>query len=177
MLVRAIWLEPSRWPPWAASAALPASLLLFIGKPIRDRVARLSPTPSTLLSAALLGLTPQALLPAAAAGDWPAHRRRRSSCSARPLAPLRDDHECDVHHDLTLVIIGDPSTRSSTASSLPRPCSCQCHRHYDGARVAAHEIPQEASDFAILLAAGARGRALLLNLSSAIGGVLGPTRC
>ena len=40
--------------------------------------------------------------------------------------------------------------------------------------VAAHEIPQEAGDFAILLAAGhSRTRALVLNFSSAIGGVLG----
>ena len=40
--------------------------------------------------------------------------------------------------------------------------------------VAAHEIPQEAGDFAILLSAGySRSRALLLNLSSAGGGVLG----
>ena len=38
----------------------------------------------------------------------------------------------------------------------------------------AHEIPQEAGDFAILLAAGySRTRALVLNFSSAIGGVAG----
>ena len=38
----------------------------------------------------------------------------------------------------------------------------------------AHEIPQEAGDFAILLAAGkSRMQAVLLNLSSAIGGVIG----
>ena len=40
--------------------------------------------------------------------------------------------------------------------------------------VAAHEIPQEAGDFAILLAAGhSRSRAFLLNLASAAGGLLG----
>jgi zinc and cadmium transporter len=40
--------------------------------------------------------------------------------------------------------------------------------------IAAHEIPQEAGDFAILLAAGySRNRALLLNITSAAGGVLG----
>jgi zinc and cadmium transporter len=40
--------------------------------------------------------------------------------------------------------------------------------------VVAHEIPQEAGDFAVLLAAGqSRRRAVLLNVSSAFGGVLG----
>ena len=40
--------------------------------------------------------------------------------------------------------------------------------------VAAHEIPQEVGDFAILLAAGhSRSRALLLNLSSATAGLAG----
>jgi zinc and cadmium transporter len=40
--------------------------------------------------------------------------------------------------------------------------------------VVAHEIPQEAGDFAVLLAAGqTRRRAVLLNVSSALGGVLG----
>ena len=40
--------------------------------------------------------------------------------------------------------------------------------------VAAHEIPQEAGDFAILLAAGhSRARAFVLNLASAAGGLLG----
>jgi zinc and cadmium transporter len=40
--------------------------------------------------------------------------------------------------------------------------------------VLAHEIPQEAGDFAILLASGrSRGQALMLNLVSALGGLLG----
>jgi zinc and cadmium transporter len=40
--------------------------------------------------------------------------------------------------------------------------------------IVAHEIPQEAGDFAILLAAGySRLRAVSLNLASAAGGILG----
>ena len=40
----------------------------------------------------------------------------------------------------------------------------------------AHEIPQEAGDFGVLLAAGySRRRALLLNLSSGLGGLVGAT--
>jgi zinc and cadmium transporter len=42
--------------------------------------------------------------------------------------------------------------------------------------VAAHEIPQEVGDVAILLRAGySRGKALTLNVLSGIGGVLGAT--
>jgi zinc and cadmium transporter len=40
--------------------------------------------------------------------------------------------------------------------------------------VAAHEIPQEVGDFAILLKAGySRGRAFMLNVLSAVGGLIG----
>jgi zinc and cadmium transporter len=40
--------------------------------------------------------------------------------------------------------------------------------------IIAHEIPQEAGDFAILVAAGyTRSRAMILNLASAAGGLLG----
>jgi zinc and cadmium transporter len=40
--------------------------------------------------------------------------------------------------------------------------------------VAAHEIPQEVGDFAILLAAGySRGRAMLLNVVSGVSGIVG----
>jgi zinc and cadmium transporter len=40
--------------------------------------------------------------------------------------------------------------------------------------IAAHEIPQEAGDFAVLVAAGySRSQAMVLNIASAAGGILG----
>jgi len=66
-----------------------------------------------------------------------------------------------------------PCTRLSTASSSRQRRSLPLGIT-TALAVAAHEIPQEAGDFAILLAAGhSRGRALLLNLSSATGGIIG----
>ena len=61
----------------------------------------------------------------------------------------------------------DASTIAAALVSLPLGATTAL-------AVAAHEIPQEAGDFAILLAAGkSRLQAVLLNLSSAIGGVVG----
>ena len=78
-----------------------------------------------------------------------------------------DDHECDVHRStVTLVIVGDAVhtfvdgvvIAAAVLVSLPLGLTTAL-------AVAAHEIPQEAGDFAILLAAGhSRSRALLLNL-------------
>ena len=161
---------------------LTASLLLFVGKPIRDRVVPwlVSYAVGTLLGAALLGLTPQAL---ASLPPQPVFTSLLAGIMTffvlEKLVLWRhshDDHECDVHRStVTLVIVGDAVhtfvdgvvIAAAVLVSVPLGLTTAL-------AVAAHEIPQEAGDFAILLAAGhSRSRALLLNLSSAIGGVLG----
>jgi len=134
----------------------------------------------SLLGAALLGLLPEALAslsPRAAA----------SSLLAGVLAFFlveklvlwhhwHDDEECHVHRSTaTLLILGDAIhtfvdgvvIAAAVLVSLPLGVTT-------AVAIVAHEIPQEAGDFAILLAAGySRGRAVLLNLASAVGGVFG----
>lgn len=161
---------------------LTASILLLVSQPIRNRVVPwlVSYAVGTLLGAALLALTPEAL------SSLPPPRVFGSLLAGimtffvlEKLVLWRhshDDHECDVHRSaVTLVIVGDAVhtfvdgavIAAAVLASLPLGLTTAL-------AVAAHEIPQEAGDFAILLAAGhSRARALLLNLSSAIGGVLG----
>ena len=159
-----------------------ASVLLFVGRSVRDRVVPwlVSYAVGTLLGAALLGLTPEALdslAPPQALGAL-----LGGILTFFVLEKLviwrhsHDDHECDVHRStVTLVILGDAVhtfvdgvvVAAAVLVSVPLGITTAL-------AVAAHEIPQEAGDFAILLAAGySRSRALLLNLSSAAGGVLG----
>jgi len=92
----------------------------------------------------------------------------------------RHSHDHEEHHHVhrstaTLVLVGDAVhtfvdgavIAASALVSLPLAVTTTV-------AAAAHEIPQEAGDFAILLAAGySRGRALLLNLTSASAGVAG----
>jgi zinc and cadmium transporter len=147
---------------------LTASLLLLIDTPARSRIVPwlVSYAVGTLLGAALLGLVPQAL----------------GSLAPTPVFEklawrhCHDDHECEIHRaTVTLVIVGDMVhtfvdgvvIAAATLVSIPFGATTAL-------AVAAHEIPQEAGDFAILLAAGySRRRALVLNLTSAIGGVAG----
>src|SRR6185503_9453607 len=87
-----------------------------------------------------------------------------------------DDHECDVHRTAAALVIFGVAVHTfvdgvviaaATLVSIPLGTTTAL-------AVAAHEIPQEAGDFAILLAAGhSRARAFLLNLTSALGGILG----
>lgn len=87
-----------------------------------------------------------------------------------------DDQDCDVHKSTTtLVIVGDAVhtfvdgivIAAAALTSIPLGVSTAL-------ALIAHEIPQEAGDFGILLAAGyTRRRALVLNLTSALGGVAG----
>ena len=134
----------------------------------------------TLLGSALLGLVPQALEslpPTPALGTLLAGIITFFVLEKLVLwRHSHDDHECDVHQStVTLVILGDAVhtfvdgivIAAATLVSLPLGMTTAL-------AVAAHEIPQEAGDFAILLAAGhSRSRAFLLNLTSAAGGVLG----
>jgi len=91
---------------------------------------------------------------------------------------LRHCHtdECQVHGaTATLVLIGDAFHNfidgaiisAAVLSSVPLGINT-------AVAVAAHEIPQEVGDFAILLAAGySRGRAMLLNVVSGVSGIVG----
>jgi zinc and cadmium transporter len=161
---------------------LTASILLLVAPPIRNRVVPwlVSYAVGTLLGAALLALTPQALEklpPPPVFGSLLAGIMTFFVLEKLVLwRHSHDDHECDVHRStVTLVIVGDAVhtfvdgvlIAAAVLVSLPLGLTTAL-------AVAAHEIPQEAGDFAILLAAGhSRARALLLNLSSAIGGVIG----
>jgi zinc and cadmium transporter len=85
-------------------------------------------------------------------------------------------HDCEVHDGAVLpVLVGDAFhnfvdgavVAAAVITSVPLGIST-------AVAVAAHEIPQEVGDFAILLRSGcSRGRAFTLNLLSALGGVLG----
>ena len=166
----------------SAGGLITAALLLFVGQETRARVVPwlVSYAVGTLLGAALLGLVPQALesLP-------PTHALGTLLAGIITFFILEklvlwrhshDDHECDVHRStVTLVILGDAVhtfvdgivIAAATLVSMPLGMTTAL-------AVAAHEIPQEAGDFAILLAAGhSRSRAFLLNLTSAAGGMLG----
>jgi len=166
----------------SAGGLLLASVILFVHHDVRTRIVPwlVSYAVGTLLGAALLGLTPEAL---------------RSLEPSHALATLlggiltffileklvlwrhcHDDHECSVHPaTATLVIVGDAvhtfvdGVVIAAAVLISTPLGITT-----ALAIVAHEIPQEAGDFAILLSAGySRSKALLLNLTSAIGGILG----
>jgi zinc and cadmium transporter len=85
-------------------------------------------------------------------------------------------HDCEVHeHAASMVLIGDTFHNfvdgaligAAVLISVPLGISTAI-------AVAAHEIPQEVGDFAILLHSGyTRGRALLLNALSGLAGGVG----
>jgi zinc and cadmium transporter len=168
----------------SAGGLLVAALLLAFHQDVRTRVVPwlVSYAVGTLLGVSLLGLMPEALAslaPSTALGTLLAGIV--TFFILEKLVLWRHCHEaeeCHVHHGTaTLVIVGDA-----------------LHTFVDGVVIAAavlispglglttalaviaHEVPQEAGDFAVLLAAGyTRVRALLLNLTSAIGGLIGAT--
>ncbi len=168
----------------SAGGMVTAALLLFAPAATRARVVPwlVSYAVGTLLGAALLGLVPEALEslpPAQALGTLLAGIMTFFVLEKLVLwRHSHDDHECDVHKStVTLVIAGDAVhtfvdgivIAAATLVSIPLGATTAL-------AVAAHEIPQEAGDFAILLAAGhSRRRAFLLNLTSAAGGLLGAT--
>jgi zinc and cadmium transporter len=162
---------------------LTASTFLLLGDGIRVRLVPwlISYAVGTLLGAAALALLPQAL------GALEA-----TSALATLLAGVltffvleklvlwrhcHDEHECAVHTSsaASLVIVGDAFhtfvdgavIAAAVVTSLPLGVTTAL-------AVAAHEIPQEVGDVAILLRAGySRMRAFTLNLLSGLGGILG----
>ncbi|HJR59111.1 MAG TPA: ZIP family metal transporter [Vicinamibacterales bacterium] len=164
---------------------LAASGFLLLGHKLRSRLVpwAISYAVGTLLGVALLALLPEALdaLPASAAlGTLLAGVLTFFLLEKLVLwrhCHDADDHECEVHMSsaASLVIIGDAFhtfvdgaiIAAAVLTSIPLGITTAL-------AVAAHEIPQEVGDVAILLRAGySRARALTLNIMSAAGGVLG----
>ena len=162
---------------------LAASSFLLLGDGLRVRLipSAISYAVGTLLGAALLALLPQALEtipPSRALGTLLAGVLTFFLLEKFVLwRHCHDGHECEVHTSsaASLVIIGDAFhtfvdgavIAAAVVTSIPLGITTAL-------AVAAHEVPQEVGDVAILLRAGySRGRALSLNLMSAIGGVLG----
>jgi zinc and cadmium transporter len=157
-----------------------SSLLLFTDS-VRVRLVPwlVSYAVGALLGVALLALLPEALTllaPAAVFGTL--LTGILVFFVLEKLVLLRHCHtdECDVHAATApLVIIGDAFHNfidgaiicTAVLSSVPLGINTAL-------AVAAHEIPQEVGDIAILLAAGySRRRALLLNIASGASGIVG----
>ena len=159
-----------------------ASIFLLLGDRLRVKLVpwAISYAVGTLLGVALLALLPQALeqLPAAAAlGTLLGGVMFFFVLEKLVLwRHCHDEHECEVHSSAaSLVIIGDAFhtfvdgavIAAAVLTSVPLGITTAI-------AVAAHEIPQEVGDVAILLRAGySRRRAFMLNLLSGVGGILG----
>ena len=166
----------------SAGGLLVASSVLALAADGRARVIPylVSYAVGTLLGAALMGLLPEAL----------ATLSPRVAAAALLAGVLvffvveklvlwhhwHDDEACGVHKSTaTLLIAGDAVHTfvdgvvigAAVLVSVPLGVTTAM-------AIVAHEIPQEAGDFAILLAAGySRKRAILLNVTSAAGGIIG----
>ena len=159
-----------------------ASSFLLLGEKLRVRLVPwlISYAVGTLVGVALVALVPEAL------GELPA-RPAMLTMAAGILTffvlekaviwrHCHDDETCHVHNTAaSLVIVGDAFhtfvdgvvIAAAVVTSIPLGLTTAL-------AVAAHEIPQEVGDVAILLRAGySRLRAFTLNLLSGIGGILG----
>jgi zinc and cadmium transporter len=162
---------------------LTASSFLLLGDPLRVRLVPwlISYAVGTLLGVALLALLPEALSalpPSSALGALLAGVLSFFLLEKLVLwRHCHDSQECEVHTSsaASLVIVGDAFhtfvdgalIAAAVLTSIPLGITTAL-------AVAAHEIPQEVGDVAILLRAGySRSRAFTLNLVSATGGILG----
>ncbi len=160
-----------------------ASIFLLLGDAIRVRLVPwlISYAVGTLLGVALLALLPEALLtlpPSRALGTLLAGVLTFFLLEKMVLwRHCHDGQDCAVHTSsaASLVIIGDAFhtfvdgalIAAAVVTSIPLGATTAL-------AVAAHEIPQEVGDFAILLRAGySRRRAFTLNILSAAGGLVG----
>ena len=162
---------------------LVASLLLPLSSEFRNRIVPwlLSYAVGTLLGVALLALVPEALdqlAPASVLGALLAGILMLFVVEKLVLWRHCHTEDCDVHDaSATLILIGGALHNladgaviaASVLISIPLGISTAL-------AVAAHQIPQEVGDFAVLLNAGfSRRRARLLNAlsaSSAVGGAI-----
>ena len=162
---------------------LTASAFLLLGDGIRVRLVPwlISYAVGTLLGVSLLALLPQALAnlpPTSALGTLLGGVLVFFLLEKLVLwRHCHDSHECEVHTSsaASLVIIGDAFhtfvdgavIAAAVITSIPLGITTAL-------AVAAHEIPQEVGDVAILLRAGySRSRAFTVNILAAVGGVLG----
>ena len=167
----------------SAGGLLTASIFLLIGDALRVRLVPwlISYAVGTLLGVALLALLPEALEtlpPTAALGTLLGGVLAFFLLEKLVLwRHCHDAHDCELHTSsaASLVIIGDAFhtfvdgavIAAAVLTSVPLGVTTAL-------AVAAHEIPQEVGDVAILLRAGySRSRAFTLNLLSAAGGILG----
>ena len=132
-----------------------------------------------LLGVALLGLIPEAL------AELPPRQVLGSLLAGivvffmlEKLVLLRHCHtdQCQVHGAAAqMVIIGDAFHNFIDGAIIAAAVLTSVPLGINTAMaVAAHEIPQEVGDIAILLSAGySRGRALILNVASAAAGIAG----
>jgi zinc and cadmium transporter len=158
-------------------------VFLLLGDAIRVKLIPwlISYAVGTLLGVALLALLPEALLtlpPQVALGTLLSGVLVFFLLEKLVLwRHCHDGQECEVHTSsaASLVIIGDAFhtfvdgalIAAAVVTSVPLGATTAL-------AVAAHEIPQEVGDFAILLRAGySRSRAFTLNILSALGGLLG----
>jgi len=160
---------------------LVASALLLFNESVRTRLVPwlVSYAVGALLGASLLGLLPEAL------AELPPQQVLASLLAGiviffmlEKLVLLRHCHtdQCQVHGAAAqLVIIGDAFHNfidgaiiaAAVITSLPLGVNTAI-------AIAAHEIPQEVGDIAILLHSGySRKRALVLNIASAAAGLAG----
>jgi len=165
----------------SCGGVLVASSLLLFNDALRTRLVPwlVSYAVGALLGVALLALLPEAL------ASLPAPRVFGTLLGGilvffvlEKLVMLRHCHtdECEVHAATApLVLVSDAFHNfidgaiicTAVLSSVPLGINTAI-------AVAAHEIPQEVGDVAILLAAGySRTRALLLNLVTGVSGILG----
>lgn len=160
---------------------LVASTLLLFSDRVRTRIV---PWLVSYAVGALLGVALLALLPEALTTLTPSTTFATLLAGIlvffvlEKLVLLRHCHtdECQVHAATALlVLIGDAFHNfidgaiisAAVLSSVPLGINT-------AVAVAAHEIPQEVGDFAILLAAGySRGRAMVLNVVSGLSGLAG----
>jgi zinc and cadmium transporter len=166
----------------SAGGLVVGAIFLSVPETTRRRVVPwlVSYAVGTLLGASLLALLPSALEtvpPPRALGTLLAGILTFFILEKLVLwRHCHDDDECQVHQSTAvMVIVGDAIhtfvdgavIAAATLAAVPLGLTAAL-------AVAAHEIPQEAGDFAILLAAGySRRRALILNATSALGGVAG----
>ena len=158
-----------------------ASSLLLFNESIRRRIVPwlVSYAVGALLGVALLELLPEALTELA---PTPVFATLLAGILAffilEKLVLFRHCHtdNCEVHDAAaTLVLIGDAFHNFVDGAIIAAAVITSVPLGINTAiAVAAHEIPQEVGDTAILLASGySRGRALLLNVVSGASGLLG----